>query len=60
QGAHTISGPQCHLQGLWQNELGSNMTLSALDMAGTFSGSYHTAVAVTNKRILVSPLQGVQ
>ncbi|XP_009955623.1 PREDICTED: avidin-like, partial [Leptosomus discolor] len=50
----------CNLQGLWRNELGSNMTLLALDAAGTFSGSYHTAVAVTNKQILVSPLQGAQ
>lgn len=52
-------GPQCDLQGLWRNELGSNMTLLALDMDGTFSGSYHTAVAATDKQILVSPLQGV-
>ncbi|XP_009333092.1 PREDICTED: avidin-like [Pygoscelis adeliae] len=51
---------KCDLQGLWRNELGSNMTLSALDAAGTFSGSYHTAVAATNKQILVSPLQGAQ
>ncbi|NXN27628.1 AVID protein, partial [Nycticryphes semicollaris] len=51
---------QCDLQGQWRNELGSNMTLSALDAAGTFSGSYHTAVAATNKQILVSPLQGAQ
>ncbi|NWU70868.1 AVID protein, partial [Pterocles burchelli] len=51
---------QCDLQGLWRNELGSSMTLSALDAAGTFSGSYHTAVAATNKQILVSPLQGAQ
>ncbi|NXL91874.1 AVID protein, partial [Alectura lathami] len=51
---------KCDLQGLWRNELGSNMTLSALDAAGTFSGSYHTAVAVTNKEIVVSPLQGAQ
>uniref|UniRef100_A0A8B9SW77 Avidin n=2 Tax=Anas platyrhynchos TaxID=8839 RepID=A0A8B9SW77_ANAPL len=51
-------GPQCDLQGLWRNELGSNMTLLALDMDGTFSGSYHTAVAATDKQILVSPLQG--
>ncbi|XP_062489897.1 avidin-like [Pezoporus occidentalis] len=50
---------KCNLQGLWRNELGSNMTLLALDAAGTFSGSYHTAVAATNKQILVSPLQGV-
>ncbi|NXJ08071.1 AVID protein, partial [Odontophorus gujanensis] len=51
---------KCELQGLWRNELGSNMTISALDVAGTFSGSYQTAVAATNKQILVSPLQGAQ
>ncbi|NWI58988.1 AVID protein, partial [Calyptomena viridis] len=51
---------QCDLQGLWRNELGSNMTLLALNTAGIFSGSYHTAVAATNKQILVSPLQGAQ
>ncbi|XP_030907365.2 avidin-like [Melopsittacus undulatus] len=34
------------------------MTLLALDAAGTFTGSYHTAVADTDKQILVSPLQG--
>ncbi|NXL67072.1 AVID protein, partial [Chordeiles acutipennis] len=51
---------QCDLQGLWRNELGSNMTLSARDSAGSFSGSYHTAVTATNKQILVSPLQGAQ
>ncbi|XP_065596164.1 avidin-like [Cyrtonyx montezumae] len=51
---------KCELQGLWRNELGSNMTISALDVAGTFSGSYQTAVAATNKQSLVSPLQGAQ
>ncbi|NXD16870.1 AVID protein, partial [Nothocercus nigrocapillus] len=51
---------QCNLQGLWRNQLGSNMTLSALDAEGTFTGSYHTAVAATNKRILASPLRGAQ
>ncbi|XP_072216217.1 avidin-like [Excalfactoria chinensis] len=51
---------KCELQGLWRNELGSNITISALDAAGTFSGSYQTAVAATNKQILVSPLQGAQ
>ncbi|XP_068782162.1 avidin-like [Struthio camelus] len=56
----TTSARKCDLQGLWRNELGSNMTLSALDAAGAFIGSYHTAVAATNKRILVSPLKGVQ
>lgn len=52
--------PQCDLQGLWRNELGSSMTLLALDMAGTFLGSYHTTMEATNKQILVSPLQGAQ
>ncbi|NWV59855.1 AVID protein, partial [Malurus elegans] len=51
---------KCDLQGLWRNELGSNMTVLALNTSGTFSGSYHTAVAATNKQILVSPLQGAQ
>ncbi|NWU41242.1 AVID protein, partial [Hylia prasina] len=51
---------QCDLKGLWRNELGSNMTILATNTAGTFSGSYHTAVAATNKQNLVSPLQGVQ
>ncbi|KAM6289897.1 avidin-like [Aegotheles albertisi] len=51
---------KCNLQGFWRNELGSNMTLSALDATGTFMGTYHTAVAATNKQILVSPLQGAQ
>lgn len=60
QDTGTTPGPQCDLQGQWRNEMGSNMTLSALDAAGTFSGSYHTAVADTNKQILVSPLQGAQ
>ncbi|XP_075583007.1 avidin-like [Pelecanus crispus] len=59
-GPRAAAARKCDLQGLWRNELGSNMTLSALNAAGTFSGSYHTAVAVTNKQILVSPLQGAQ
>ncbi|NWV83879.1 AVID protein, partial [Dasyornis broadbenti] len=51
---------QDRLQGQWRSKLSSNMTVLALNMAGTFSGSYHTAVAATNKQILVSPLQGAQ
>ncbi|XP_027565110.1 avidin-like, partial [Neopelma chrysocephalum] len=50
----------CDLQGLWRNQLGSNMTLLALNTAGPFSGFYHTAVTATNKQILGSPLQGAQ
>lgn len=60
QATHIRPGPQCDLQGLWRSELGSNMTISAMNAAGTFSGSYHTAMAATNKQILVSPLQGIQ
>ncbi|NXF00162.1 AVID protein, partial [Menura novaehollandiae] len=52
--------PQGSLQGLWRNELGSNMTLLGLNTTENFLGSYHTAVAATNKQILVSPLQGAQ
>ncbi|NXX10557.1 AVID protein, partial [Podargus strigoides] len=59
-GPRTAAARKCDLQGLWRNELGSNMTLSALDVAGIFSGSYHTAVAATNKQILVSPLTGAR
>ncbi|NWZ81724.1 AVID protein, partial [Poecile atricapillus] len=51
---------QCDLQGLWRNELGSNVTILATNTTGNFSGSCHTAVATTDKQILVSPLQGVQ
>ncbi|OXB53596.1 hypothetical protein ASZ78_012229 [Callipepla squamata] len=59
-GISPAAARKCELQGLWRNELGSNMTISALDVSGTFSGSYQTAVATTNKQILVSPLQGAQ
>ncbi|XP_021236913.1 avidin-like [Numida meleagris] len=59
-GLSPVATRKCELQGLWRNELGSNMTISALDAAGTFSGSYQTVVTTTNKQILVSPLQGAQ
>eukprot|EP00076_Gallus_gallus_P014246 XP_015132977.1 avidin isoform X1 [Gallus gallus] len=59
-GLGPVASRKCELQGLWRNELGSNMTISALDVAGTFSGSYQTAVTATNKQILVSPLKGAQ
>ncbi|NXB83596.1 AVID protein, partial [Vidua chalybeata] len=51
---------QRDLQGLWSNQLGSNMTILDMNTAGTFSGSHQTAVAATNKQILVSPLRGLQ
>lgn len=51
---------QCVLSGLWKNELGSNMTISAVNADGGFTGSYHTAVTATDKHIRVSPLKGSQ
>lgn len=53
QATHITPGPQSDLRGLWRNELGSNMTVLATNTAGTFSGSHQTAVAATNKQILV-------
>ncbi|NXL54308.1 AVID protein, partial [Podilymbus podiceps] len=60
QGTSMTPGPQCNLQGLWRNELGSSMTFLALDMAGILLSFYRTTVVATNKQILVSPLQGAQ
>ncbi|NXD44298.1 AVID protein, partial [Copsychus sechellarum] len=49
---------QCSLTGRWVNDLGSNMTIGAVNGNGDFTGSYHTAVTATNNEIKVSPLQG--
>ncbi|NXY85759.1 AVID protein, partial [Alcedo cyanopectus] len=49
---------QCVLTGQWTNELGSNMTIRAVNGKGDFAGSYHTAVTATTNKIQVSPLQG--
>ncbi|XP_067171970.1 avidin-like [Apteryx mantelli] len=51
---------KCVLTGFWINDLGSNMTVSALNSRGEFSGSYYTAVSATTKEIRVSSLQGFQ
>uniref|UniRef100_A0A8C3F538 Avidin n=1 Tax=Chrysemys picta bellii TaxID=8478 RepID=A0A8C3F538_CHRPI len=50
----------CILTGTWRNDLGSNMTISAVNEAGQFSGLYLTAVSAAEKPILVSPLNGSQ
>uniref|UniRef100_A0A672VAL8 Avidin n=1 Tax=Strigops habroptila TaxID=2489341 RepID=A0A672VAL8_STRHB len=65
QGLHCSTGdkplsPQCVLTGRWTNDLGSNMTIMAVNAKGEFLGSYHTAVTVTGNDIKVSPLQGSQ
>ncbi|NXA30633.1 AVID protein, partial [Ibidorhyncha struthersii] len=48
---------QCVLTGRWINDLGSNMTIGALNGKGEFTGSYHTAVTATMNEIQLSPLQ---
>ncbi|KFZ68695.1 Avidin, partial [Podiceps cristatus] len=60
-GTSTESPPlQCVLTGRWTNDLGSNMTIGALNGKGEFTGSYHTAVTATTNEIQLSPLQGSQ
>ncbi|XP_037757753.1 avidin [Chelonia mydas] len=51
---------KCILTGDWKNDLGSNMTISAVNEAGQFSGLYLTAVSATEKPIVESPLTGSQ
>ncbi|NXC08621.1 AVR1 protein, partial [Orthonyx spaldingii] len=50
----------CTLTGWWENDLGSKMQVFKVDNDGTFSGTYHTAVSNTQKRIQPSPLVGFQ
>ncbi|XP_056180328.1 avidin-like [Falco biarmicus] len=58
--APSLSAEKCVLTGHWINDLGSNMTILAVNGRGDFSGSYHTAVTATTNEIQVSPLQGSQ
>ncbi|XP_065596093.1 avidin-like [Cyrtonyx montezumae] len=55
-----LSAKKCSLTGKWINDLGSNMTIGAVNSKGEFSGSYLTAVTSTSNEIRVSPLQGTQ
>ncbi|KAM9168118.1 avidin-like [Mergus octosetaceus] len=57
-----LSADQCVLTGRWTNDLGSNMTIGAVNSKGEFNGTYHTAVtATTNETALSpSPLMGTQ
>ncbi|XP_044876595.1 avidin-like isoform X1 [Mauremys mutica] len=56
----TSSERKCILSGDWQNDLGSNMTISAVNEVGQFSGLYLTAVSAAGKPIRVSPMNGAQ
>ncbi|XP_075267116.1 avidin [Opisthocomus hoazin] len=58
--APSLSASKCMLTGHWTNDLGSNMTIGALNRKGEFAGSYHTAVTATTNAIQESPLQGAQ
>ncbi|NXJ12839.1 AVID protein, partial [Odontophorus gujanensis] len=51
------ASPQCSLTGKWINDLGSNMTIGAVNSKGEFGGTYLTAVTSTSNEIRVSPLQ---
>ncbi|NWV02115.1 AVID protein, partial [Upupa epops] len=53
-----LSTRKCQLTGKWINDLGSTMTIGAVNGKGDFAGSYLTAVTATNNKIQVSPLQG--
>ncbi|XP_009883945.1 PREDICTED: avidin-like [Charadrius vociferus] len=55
-----FSARKCVLTGQWVNDLGSNMTIGALNGKGEFTGSSHTAVTATTNEIQLSPLQGSQ
>lgn len=48
------------LTGRWTNDLGSNMTIGAVNSNGEFTGTYHTAVTATTNEIKLSPLRGNQ
>ncbi|XP_003213438.2 avidin [Meleagris gallopavo] len=54
------SAKKCLLTGKWINDLGSNMTIGAVNNRGEFSGTYHTAVTATSNDIKESPLYGTQ
>ncbi|XP_018120333.1 avidin-like [Xenopus laevis] len=51
---------KCNLLGQWKNTLGSNMTIESVSQNGEFTGTYFTAVSLTNSTILKSPLTGYQ
>ncbi|NXW55363.1 AVID protein, partial [Eurystomus gularis] len=58
--APSLSATKCVLTGQWTNDLGSNMTIGAINGRGEFPGSYYTAVTATTNKIKESPLQGSQ
>ncbi|XP_071436934.1 avidin-like [Pithys albifrons albifrons] len=59
-GAHILSAEKCNLTGRWKNDLGSNMTISAVNEKGNFTGLYTTSVEDTPHKVPPSPLLGFQ
>ena len=55
-----LSARKCSLTGKWTNDLGSNMTIGAVNSKGEFTGTYTTAVTATSNEIKESPLHGTQ
>nr|2CAM_A Chain A, AVIDIN [Gallus gallus]2CAM_B Chain B, AVIDIN [Gallus gallus] len=51
---------ECSLTGEWTNDLGSNMTIGAVNSDGEFTGTYITAVTATSNEIKESPLHGTE
>ncbi|XP_035166119.1 avidin-like isoform X1 [Oxyura jamaicensis] len=58
--APSLSAEKCVLTGRWTNDLGSNMTIGAVNSKGEFTGTYLTAVTATTNEIKLSPLKGNQ
>ncbi|KFR14892.1 Avidin, partial [Opisthocomus hoazin] len=51
---------QCVLTGDWTNDLGSHMTIGAVNENGDFRGTYKTAVSGNMLEVPPSPLLGSQ
>ncbi|KFO52803.1 Avidin, partial [Corvus brachyrhynchos] len=51
---------QCQLNGLWRNDQGSLMEISALRDNGDFEGQYLTRVTLSGGCAQISPLKGTQ
>eukprot|EP00076_Gallus_gallus_P049160 XP_424989.2 avidin-related protein 2-like [Gallus gallus] len=58
--APSLSARKCSLTGEWDNNLGSIMTIGAVNDNGEFDGTYITAVADNPGNITLSPLLGIQ
>ncbi|XP_075302971.1 avidin [Opisthocomus hoazin] len=58
--APSLSASKCVLTGDWTNDLGSHMTIGAVNENGDFRGTYKTAVSGNMTDVPPSPLLGSQ